>query len=86
MEKEIKIAIIGIGGVGGYLGAMLARRYSPESPVKLYFIARGAHGDILKRNGITLQSKKNGKFTALPAWAARCWSWNRSESTGCITT
>ena len=76
MEKEIKIAIIGIGGVGGYLGAMLARRYSPESPVKLYFIARGAHGDILKRNGITLQSKRNGKFTAKPAFvtdnAAEC--------------
>jgi 2-dehydropantoate 2-reductase len=50
-----KIAIIGLGGVGGYYGGLLSR-YSEQHPdiVKVCFIARGAHLQKMKDNGLTV--------------------------------
>ncbi len=47
----MKIAIVGAGGVGGYFGARLA-----EAGHEVAFIARGAHKDAMKVNGLTVHS------------------------------
>jgi 2-dehydropantoate 2-reductase len=55
----MRIAIIGAGGVGGYFGAKLAR--AGESVVVL---ARGAHLDAIRRDGLRVRSAVDGDFTA----------------------
>ncbi len=47
----MKFAIIGAGGVGGYFGARLA-----EAGHEVAFVARGAHKDAMKANGLTVHS------------------------------
>ena len=39
-----RIVIMGLGGVGGYFGGMLARTYATNREVEVYFVARGKHG------------------------------------------
>lgn len=48
----MKIAIMGSGGVGGYLGARLA-----EQNHDVTFVARGAHLAAMKANGLRLEDK-----------------------------
>src|SRR5437016_3968299 len=45
----MKIAIVGAGAVGGYLGTLLARAGEDVT-----LIARGAHLEAMRTNGITL--------------------------------
>lgn len=54
----MRIAVVGAGGVGGYFGAKLAR--AGESVVVL---ARGAHLDAIRRNGLRVRSAVDGEFT-----------------------
>lgn len=56
-----KIAVIGIGGVGGYLAGMLASRYPHVT-----FAARGKRLESIKKHGLTLHSDYHGKITAVP--------------------
>ena len=49
--EKMKIAIVGIGGVGGYYGGLLAKRYSGDEDVEIIFIARGDHLKQIKING-----------------------------------
>ena len=44
----MRIAIFGVGGVGGYFGGRLAQAGQAE----VIFIARGAHLDALKKHGL----------------------------------
>lgn len=46
MKKDTKITVAGIGGVGGYLGAMLARRYDHVT-----MVARGERKKRWKHRG-----------------------------------
>lgn len=59
----MKIAIMGSGGVGGYYGALLAK-----SGNDVTFIARGAHLDAIRKNGLRVKSDA-GEFTIQPAQA-----------------
>lgn len=61
----MKIAIVGIGGVGGYYGGLLAKQYSDDENVEIVFIARGDHLEQIKKNGLNLITEK-GTFTARP--------------------
>ena len=61
----MKIAIVGIGGVGGYYGGLLAKQYSEDENVEIVFIARGDHLERIKKNGLNLITEK-GTFTARP--------------------
>ena len=61
----MKIAIVGIGGVGGYYGGLLAKRYSADEDVEIVFIARGDHLQQIKKNGLNLITEK-GTFTVRP--------------------
>ena len=47
----MNIAIIGTGGVGGYFGAKLA-----QAGYNVTFLARGAHLDAIKSNGLKVKS------------------------------
>ena len=54
---KIKILIVGLGGVGGYYGGLLAR-YSMQHPdVEIYFLARGKHLEAIKQKGLTIISE-----------------------------
>ncbi len=54
----MKIAIIGAGGVGGFLGAMLARAGHSVS-----LLARGPHLAAIVQSGLQLESRQFGSFT-----------------------
>lgn len=61
----MKIAIVGIGGVGGYYGGLLAKRYSDDENVEIVFIARGDHLKQIQVNGLNLITE-NETFTVRP--------------------
>lgn len=63
-EKELqekKIAVVGVGGVGGYLAGMLIRAY-PHVTVA----ARGERGRSIKENGLILHSDYHGEIAVRP--------------------
>lgn len=60
--EDCKIAVLGIGGVGGYLAGMLASTYSDVS-----FVARGPRKAALVAHGLQLHSEYSGEITARPA-------------------
>lgn len=47
----MRIAVMGTGGVGGYFGAKLAKAGNDVA-----FVARGAHLDAMRRQGLRIQS------------------------------
>jgi len=54
MQKKYRIAILGIGGVGGFLGGKLAAAYSHSTDIEIIFIARGNNAQAIKENGLKL--------------------------------
>lgn len=54
----MKICFLGVGGVGGYYGALLTKYINEADLGKTYFIARGSHKESILRNGLLL--KKDG--------------------------
>jgi len=58
----MKIAIVGAGGVGGFYGAKLLK-----AGLDVTFVARGAHFQAMRRNGLTIESENGGVNLALPA-------------------
>ncbi|RAJ24927.1 ketopantoate reductase family protein [Pedobacter cryoconitis] len=64
--KTTEFAIIGLGGVGGYFGFKLARKYAADSAINVTFIAREKTYDIVKENGLTLLSAENEDAIARP--------------------
>ena len=65
---ETKIVIVGLGGVGGYYGGMLAKKHVDDPNVKIYFVARGAHLKKVQENGLTLITE-SGTFQVYPTLA-----------------
>ncbi len=65
-HSSYKIVISGLGGVGGYYGAMLARvarEYYPE--VEVWFYTRGEHLKTIHREGLTVRTPAR-MFTVQP--------------------
>jgi 2-dehydropantoate 2-reductase len=54
----MKTAIVGIGGVGGYYGGLLAKQYATDKNVEIIFIARGNHLEQINKNGLQLITDK----------------------------
>ena len=54
----MKTAIVGIGGIGGYYGGLLARHYADDKNVEIVFIARGNHLVQIKKSGLKLITAK----------------------------
>jgi 2-dehydropantoate 2-reductase len=65
---KTKIAIVGLGGVGGYFGGMLAKYYANNQDVEIYFVARGEHLKKIKENGLKLITE-SGTFNISPKLA-----------------
>ena len=63
-----KILVVGMGGVGGYYGGLLAKNniYDPE--IEIYFIARGNHLKMIQQVGLTIKTD-HGTFIAQPKLA-----------------
>lgn len=59
--EEKKIAVIGIGGVGGYVAGMLARAYPHVT-----MVARGARAESIREKGLVLHSDYKGEIIARP--------------------
>ena len=57
--EQFKIGIVGVGGVGGYLGGMLACKYHDVATVEITFIARGENLRIIKAAGLKLVTDGN---------------------------
>jgi 2-dehydropantoate 2-reductase len=55
----MRIAIVGAGAIGGYIAAVLAR-----AGMNVGVVARGAHLEAIRRDGITVLSSDLGQFTA----------------------
>lgn len=56
ITKKTRIAIAGIGGIGGYIGGKLAYHYLNNQNVEIIFIARGEMADAINKNGLWLDS------------------------------
>lgn len=52
----MKIAVVGLGGVGGYFGGKLARKYAGSPEHTVAFIARGGHLAAVRRDGLLLKT------------------------------
>ena len=50
----MKILVVGIGGVGGFFGGLLAKEYINNETVKIYFLARGKHLEAIKQDGLKI--------------------------------
>ncbi|NLT58609.1 MAG: 2-dehydropantoate 2-reductase [Clostridiales bacterium] len=68
----MKIAVFGIGGVGGIVGGALANHH-PET----YFYVRGQNLEAIRQGGLRVQSVALGDFTAHPKMAS-----DRAEELG----
>ena len=65
---KTKIAIVGLGGVGGYYGGMLAKYYADNPDVDIFFLARGEHLHKVQRDGLKVVTE-NDSFVASPTLA-----------------
>src|SRR5579863_106864 len=65
MQTKTKIAVLGIGGVGGYFGGVLARQYEKSGTIDIIFIARGENKTIIERSGLNVQTPEE-TFVAHP--------------------
>lgn len=59
----MRVAVMGAGGLGGVIGAFLARAGEDVA-----FVARGAHLEAIRERGLTVESPVAGTFT-VPALA-----------------
>jgi 2-dehydropantoate 2-reductase len=59
------IVMVGIGGVGGYFGGLLARHYR-GSKVTTTFIARGAQLRAIRENGLVLNTAEQSGLVCRP--------------------
>lgn len=54
MISKMKIAVLGMGGVGGYYGGKLAAYYHDSDRYEIIFIARGESNRVIRERGIHL--------------------------------
>lgn len=68
-KKTRKVCIYGLGGVGGYLGGLLAHR-AEQDDVDVYFVARGGHLAAVKEKGLILETPSKGSLVCRPREAS----------------
>ena len=56
----MNVCFYGVGGVGGYYGALLTKYFNETGKGNAYFIARGKHKDAILEKGLLLK-KEGGK-------------------------
>src|SRR5512147_1314949 len=58
----MRIAIVGAGGVGGLLAGLLARTGGTD----VVLVARGSHGEAIRREGLRIDSPLGGFTVRVP--------------------
>ena len=53
-KSKYRIVIVGIGGVGVYVGGLLAAKYHHSEDVEVIFLARGVHKEKMISNSLKL--------------------------------
>ncbi|MEA3417895.1 MAG: 2-dehydropantoate 2-reductase [Campylobacterota bacterium] len=62
----MRIAVVGIGGVGGYIGAKLCSLIGTQKKkYEIVFIARGEHAEAVKTNGLRV-IEDDSEYTVTP--------------------
>lgn len=61
----MKIAVMGIGGIGGFFGGKLARKYAGNGDHEVCFICRGDHLEKIKKDGLKVITPEE-EFTVRP--------------------
>lgn len=62
MNNHIKIAVVGLGGVGGYIAGVLGKICD-----NLTVVARGKRMQAIKKNGLVLDSQYSGNIVTHPS-------------------
>ena len=62
-QNTAKVTVVGVGGVGGAVSAMLIKRYGDQ----VSLVARGKRKERLEKDGLTIQGDFTGSFTVKPA-------------------
>lgn len=75
----MRIAVVGIGGVGGFYGGKLALAYAGKREHDVIFIARGEHLQAIRKKGLCLITPKGETLTVVPTLAT-----DRSEEVGTL--
>jgi len=60
------IALVGLGGVGGYFGYKLLKGKEEESKTRISFVARGQTYKVIKEDGLVLLSPETEKISLYP--------------------
>ena len=60
-----KVCVVGMGGVGGYIGCMFAKHLGD-----VYFFVRGKRLESIRKNGLKLCSNVNGEMIVHPKMAS----------------
>jgi len=68
MNNKTKILIAGLGGVGGYFGGYLAKKYVDSDTIDILFLARGEHLRQIKKQGLKI-IQGDSQFIAKPTLA-----------------
>lgn len=63
---KTRIGILGLGGVGGYFGGLLAKAYKDSDTIEIIFIARGETMENIKENGLVIETDTQ-TFTVFPS-------------------
>lgn len=62
-----ELAVVGLGGVGGYFGFKLAQHYADSTAVRVTFVARGTTHAVVRTQGLKLLSPEHAESIAHPA-------------------
>ncbi|MFR9649533.1 MAG: 2-dehydropantoate 2-reductase [Rikenellaceae bacterium] len=65
----MKVAIFGLGGVGGYFAAQASHYFKGREDIEFYYIARGEHLKAIKRDGLRLKRDQGEDIIAHPKMA-----------------
>jgi len=66
-QDTTELAVVGLGGVGGYFGFKLAQHYAGAAAVRVTFVARGVTYAAVCVRGLTLHSPEHADPVAHPA-------------------
>ena len=64
----IRVAIIGVGGIGGYFGTRLLNRFQSDRKAEIVFIQRGKHLREIQHRGLRYHTR-NHHYTVYPDMA-----------------
>jgi 2-dehydropantoate 2-reductase len=63
---KTRIGILGLGGVGGYFGGLLAKAYFESDTIEIIFIARGETLKAIAQNGLKIKTDTD-EMTVFPS-------------------